>query len=661
MSSKLAGLAALTLVSLGTAQAEGGILDLGTLGGPRSWAQGVSADGSVVVGVAHAIGLDPITMDAPLQAFRWTQTGGMTGLGTLGGHYSWAYDVSADGSVVVGESAIADQFPHAFRWTQAGGMADLGTLGGRYSYAFGVSANGSAVVGMSNVVGDAAFRAFRWTQTDGMIDLGTLGGTNSFAYGASADGSVVVGGASIAGDVESHAFRWTQAGGMIDLDPLGNRDSGARDVSADGSVVVGYVTIGMSNRAFRWTQAGGMVDLGTLGGTHSHAYGVSADGTVVVGDSNIANNASKRAFRWTQATGMQSVEDWLRASGVLVPNDITWVANATNSDGSVVVGLLANLHAFIARAGSGLITLADAQQSLGGNVLGGGMALSAAGTVLNGAHSRPLSRRVAADKKAVWLAGDWGHDDHGARNGNLGLAEVGGGLHLGPGQFNIALGKTWANQDLTLNGRARTEGAYLMAEMLVPVSGNLWATFGGYGHRGDADLRRGYLNAGVQDYSTGTPDVNTRGLRARLDWDNAWRAAGTELSPYADLTYSVARLAGYAETGGGFPARFNARKDKATELRMGVYASRPLSGDARLVGTLEAAHRLEGSGGRTSGQVIGLFGFDLPGQNYRRNWLRVGFGVEGRLGGGTGSLMVNATTRGEAQNAWLAAGWQMAF
>ena len=54
----------------------------------------------------------------------------MTDLGTLGGNYSYANLVSADGSVVVGFSYDSSSQGRAFRWTSAGGMTDLGTLGG---------------------------------------------------------------------------------------------------------------------------------------------------------------------------------------------------------------------------------------------------------------------------------------------------------------------------------------------------------------------------------------------------------------------------------------------------------------------------------------------------------------------------------------------------
>ena len=408
-----------------------------------------------------------------------------------------------------------------------------------------------------------------------------------------------------------------------------------------------------------------MVGLGTLGGTNSEAYGVSADGAVVVGRANTTGDAAWRAFRWTSGGGMQSVEDWLRAAGVTVPADITYAAYATNSDGSVVVGQLASGGtAFVARvapAGSGLVALADVQQSLTGTAMGGSMALSAAGTVLNGAHSRPLARRAAAGQRVFWLAGDWGMDDHGSRDGDLGLAEVGFGQNFGAAQLNVSLGQTWAKQKQVLNGRTKVDGAYLLAEALIPVAGKLWATVGGYGHWGNADMKRGYLNAGVQDYSKASPKVDTWGLRARLDMDNAYRVAGAAFTPYVDLSYTEAKLAAYTETGGGFPARFDARKEKATELRVGVNAARPLDDGMTLFGAVEAAHRFEKQGARTSGQVIGLFGFDLAGQKNERDWLRLGAGVEGKLAEGRASLSLNVTTKGETPNAWLAANWQKAF
>jgi hypothetical protein len=348
-----------------------------------------------------------------------------------------------------------------------------------------------------------------------------------------------------------------------------------------------------------------------------------------------------------------------------VPVDITLAAFATNSDGSVVVGQLADYRAFIARVasiGSGLITLADLQQSLAGTgYITNDVASLIRKLVMPGAHSRPLSRRVGAGQRAFWLAGDWGRDDHGESRGRLGMAEAGLGKNFGPAQVNISLGKTWAKQDLVFNGRARSEGTYLLAQALVPLSGSLWATLGGYHHWGQSDIERGYLNAGAPDTSKGSPDANTRGLRARLEWDQAWRLAGAGVSPYVDLTYSEVKIPAYTETGGGFPARFDSRNEKATELRLGVNAERPMANGVTLFGVLEAAHRFEKTGARVSGQVLGLFDFTLDGQKNKQDWLRVGMGVEGKLAQGRASLSLNATTTSGQPNVWLAAGWQRAF
>ncbi len=585
------------------------------------------------------------------------------GIENLGSGAAYAFGISADGTVVVGRN-FSDS--RGFRWTQATGMVNLGTLsGGYWSGAYGVSADGLVVVGLSD--SSAGDRAFRWTQATNMVDLGVLtGGSESWANAVSDDGSVVVG--SSDSSAGYRAFRWTQATDMVDLGVLsGGSGSWGNGVSADGTVVVGTSNSSAGYRAFRWTQASNMVDLGVLaGGSASEAYGVSADGAVVVGQSN--SSVGLRGFRWTETTGMQSVEDWLTANGVSVGAVTTESAAATNADGSIVVGRLTTYEAFIARVASsplpypgGLVTLADVQKSLAATAGGGSLALSSANVVMNGAHSRPLARRVAAGRNTFWLGGDWGRDDHGSRSGDFGLLEVGAGRNFGAAQVNVSLGQTWAKQKQTLGGRTKVDGTYLLAEALLPVSGNLWGVLGGYLHRGDADMKRGYLNAGLPDTSSASPDVNTYGLRARLEWDKAARLADADFSPYVDLSYSKAKLDAYTETGGAFPARFDSRKEKATELRLGVNAERALTGSATLFGMLEGVHRFEKHGARTSGEMIGLFGFDLDGYRNKRNWLRVGAGVAGEVAGGTASLSVNLTTQGEAPNAWLAANWQRAF
>ena len=342
-------------VLAGPALASELLLDLGVLPGcTSSIAFDLSSDGTVVVGK---------TTDTALHdhAFRWTRATGMMDLGTLpGGVNTLAYSVSADGTVVVGQAKFASgNTEHAFRWTQTTGMVDIGTLGGSNSIAEGVSANGSVVVGTATD-NSGHNHAFRWTQAGGMQDLGTLGGNTSVAYAANTDGTVVVGEADLASGSQSHAFRWTQATGiMVDLGTLGGLTSYAYGVSTDGSVVVGYAADNLlvtpDYHAFRWTQPTGMVDLGTLGGTDSAAYGVSADGSVVVGESTPASGGYE-AIYWTQATGMQTITQWLTANGVNSAsfNFSNSTASAVSATGKAVVGQFltaqSTYHAFLAQS-----------------------------------------------------------------------------------------------------------------------------------------------------------------------------------------------------------------------------------------------------------------------------------------------------------------------
>ncbi|MDP1658234.1 MAG: autotransporter domain-containing protein [Methylotenera sp.] len=637
-------------------------------GSTDSFSIGVSGDGSVAVGrSAGASGIE---------AFRWTQAGGMVGLGDLAGgsFYSEALGVNSDGSVVVGDS-VSGSGTEAFRWTQAGGMVGLGDLagGGFGSVAFAVNSDGSVAVGYGTSA--SGVEAFRWTQAGGMVGLGDLAGGafQSLARGVSGDGLVVVGQGTNAANA-GEAFRWTQAGGIVGLGDLagGGFNSYATGANSDGSVVVGQGTSASGEEAMRWTQAGGMVGLGDLagGGFQSGAMGVNGDGSVVVGFGNSA--AGQEAFRWTQAGGMQSVADWLTAAGVPIAAGYRMVnAAAVSADGSVVVGEAdpagpVAREAYIARVsgsggGSGSISLAGLQQSLVETTRAGNMALTSSNLVLHGAHSRPLARRVDAGQKAFWAAGDLGADNHGERDGNLGVAEIGAGYNLGGAQMNLSLGQTWANQELSHSGKARADGTYLMAETFVPLGNALWATLGGYYQWGEADIRRGYLNAGLPTTSNGETDSRTWALRARLDWENSLALGNTQLTPYADLSHIEARTDAYTETGGGFPVQFNARTDRATDLRLGMNSVLPVAEQVRVVGTLELAHRFQDTQASTSGQVIGLFGFNLTGADNKQTWLRAGVGVEGKLGKGTGSLMLNATTEGAAPTAWLATSYQMEF
>lgn len=283
--------------------------------------------------------------------------------------------------------------------------------------------------------------------------------------------------------------------------------------------------------------------------------------------------------------------------------------------------------------------------------------------MMHGAHSRPLSHLVNEGENTFWVAGDIGRDDHGNRSGETGLAEINAGYNLGLAQFNITLGQTWANQDLAFGGRFDTDGQYVMLEAIAPISkeNKLYFVIGGYGHWGESNIRRGYINGGALATSKGKVDTETYGARARLEWLDAKEMAGIQLSPYVDISYVKSHMDGYSEKDGPVLARFSGRNDDNTTLRLGFNALRPIKGtNFNLVANLEGAHAFSNSAGAISGSIAGT-AFSADSTKVQDDWVKAGIGAEGVLGKGIGTIMLNGTTSSGLPNAWLAISYQMNF
>jgi probable HAF family extracellular repeat protein len=217
----------------------------------------------------------------------------------------------------------------------------------RDSIALAISENGSFIGGRIRT--DTGSRAYRWSEAQGMQLLSDLGGPFSQAEAVTDDGSVIAGSSSTAGgpNVMYRAVRWLD-GQIQDLGSFAGYPSYATGMSNDGQVVVGgAVNADGYFRAFRWTQQSGIEYIASAESLGAFALDVSADGSVVVGTMYLPNNR-QRAFRWTRQAGMQTVEDWLRSRGAVVPEDITKNATGVSADGTAVVGELIDFTGFLA-------------------------------------------------------------------------------------------------------------------------------------------------------------------------------------------------------------------------------------------------------------------------------------------------------------------------
>lgn len=231
----------------------GGMTGLGLLpDGRYTQAHAISADGSVVVG-------DGYGEERNDEGFRWTSSGGMESLENRPEPYIGYYDeseangVSADGSVVVGRADVIlpnDTHYEAYRWTSGTGIVTLGNPPGTTtSSAHAVSANGTVIVGQRATPNRIGGEAFRWTSSGGMESLDNRPGAEYFgsdALGVSADGSTVVGRAHF--DAGYRAYRWTEGKGMQSvselltssgIDMTGWLLTHATAISANGRTIVG--------------------------------------------------------------------------------------------------------------------------------------------------------------------------------------------------------------------------------------------------------------------------------------------------------------------------------------------------------------------------------------------------------------------------------------
>lgn len=339
----------ITHLNFGTVQASGqqrSFEALGLMPGSciecDTYATGLSADGSTVIGegVVCSDGTTTCVSNGgsagKLEAYRWTVANGYQLLGDLNGSFgsspaaygSSANAVSADGSVVVGQSPQGTNPWGAFLWTAAQGMQPLPMPFPQNAQA--VNGNGTMIVGFNGWLNTSSGQSGTFGIFPGQGDTVT-------AFGVSGDGQIVVGfgfNGSNAFGPTNNPFTWTLAGGLVDIGTPGV-DAEAFAISADGTVIVGeYQTFPNGPyHAFRWTASTGMVDIGTLGGPGSSAFAVNQDGSVIVGGSLTSQlSDSSHAFRWTAQTGMQDLNSLVSQSLLLTS------ANGVSADGTVIAG-----------------------------------------------------------------------------------------------------------------------------------------------------------------------------------------------------------------------------------------------------------------------------------------------------------------------------------
>lgn len=322
------------------------------LPGPIYQPNKVSPDGSVVVGFSYS------GTGVPSQAFIWSKNAGIQGLNNPSdGINSRANSVSSNGAVSVGTYRHGTDGlgnSKAIIWKNSGNPESLNgfpnsTFGAE---AYDVSNDGSVIVG-HYITSDSPqyFQAFRWTESGGAQGLGfleTLPDNYSVAQCVSSNGSIIGGYAKSShgqGSLGFESFRWTQSEGMQRLGVLNGTDSFTTDIAGDGSAIIGYCRdAGYLDKPFRWTATEGMQSLGIIpdGPSNGWANGISGDGFIIVGSSWDGQGWSplnQQAFIWDEEKGIRNLQTWLENDyGLNLSGWILLSAVDISDDGLTIVG-----------------------------------------------------------------------------------------------------------------------------------------------------------------------------------------------------------------------------------------------------------------------------------------------------------------------------------
>ena len=330
----------LVLAPLGASSAQSSFELLGP-----GWAIDVSPDGQYVAGTE----------------FYWSEAGGTVLL--EGGGFKWTYlfgytAVSADGSVLVG---TLDGIPEAAIWSEGAGWTGLGgleTCGDEISAAYDVSDDGSVVVGylwttvpeVDPTLTECSSWPFRWTQATG-FQLLPKDLKYPLATCVSGDGNVV-GGAERPTLTSAPARARIWKPGQV-IWPTVTKDNPLGEGMVFGLSTDGTYAVGRNQyNGMIWSEANGML---ATNDPHDYEfssglyYGVTDDGKTAVGtfdDSQVAG-FKDRAVIWTESDGVRWLDEVLESKGVdlaadlelMRAHDITpdgrWIVGVTDTDGGL--------------------------------------------------------------------------------------------------------------------------------------------------------------------------------------------------------------------------------------------------------------------------------------------------------------------------------------
>jgi uncharacterized membrane protein len=311
----------------------------------------ITPDGGIVVGGEDNYG--------PL--FRWDVNAGT--FDNIGGINVGAQAISDDGTKIAGTIVDTDGITKAAiyqngAWTPLPPVAGAvpcndSPAGPTYTSAFDISGDGSTVVGLSYGTGGCyagTTRGFKWTAAGGTValpkgdsfSLSRAGRANAVNY----DGSVITGwDESTTG--QRRGEKWINGTGSLiknGTQPVGE----GLDVSRDGHYFVGVVNTATSYNDWRYSVAGGVQILGAIPGQDGGVTNaISDDYSVITGYSDNSSTGVRTPTLWTTGLHVSDLNQLFGTQGISTTGVVILGADAMSGDGRTLTGVMYSKYGYV--------------------------------------------------------------------------------------------------------------------------------------------------------------------------------------------------------------------------------------------------------------------------------------------------------------------------
>ena len=299
---------------------------------PGFRAQGVSADGRVVVG--YRVNSE--------WAGVWRRETGLVLVPVPGAIARTRADaVSDDGSTVVGTVFSSHSFPlRAWVWRGQSDFSFFEYAGGNSTRATCVSGDGRVVGGIVVLPPANHYQSIVWTADEGLRLVPPGENYATWLHALSTDGLRGVGSGSSGigtwGVNWPSTYTWCVNLGMIP----GYRGGVATAMNSDGTAVVGKFNLVGSpgSHAMVWTAAEGVSTVGTIQGLEfAELSAVTRSGALAGGRAGTDPSSAGIAMVWERGVGLMTAEEYVAARGVVVTHPLSSI-EGMSADGRVIVG-----------------------------------------------------------------------------------------------------------------------------------------------------------------------------------------------------------------------------------------------------------------------------------------------------------------------------------